>query len=60
MNWRYRRRLFNHLGRLPKDLGRNRDAELVGRLQVDDQVELLPLDRNAQARYAAGENPLSA
>ncbi len=32
--------LFNHLGRLQKDLGRNRDAELLGRLQVKNQIEL--------------------
>ncbi len=33
--------LFNHLGRLIKDLGRNRDAELLSRLEIDDQLELL-------------------
>ncbi len=32
--------LFNHLGRLIENIRRNRDAELLGRLEVDDQVEL--------------------
>ncbi len=32
--------LFNHLGRLIEDLGRNRDALLLCRLEVDDQIKL--------------------
>jgi len=32
--------LFNHLGRPEQDLGGDRDAELLGRLQVDDETEL--------------------
>ncbi len=32
--------LFNHLGRLIEDLGGDRDAKLLSRLQVDDEVEL--------------------
>ncbi len=32
--------LLNHLGRLIKDLGRNRDADLLDRLQVDAEVEI--------------------
>ncbi len=32
--------LFNHLGRLIEDLGWDRDAELLGRLEIDDQLEL--------------------
>ncbi len=32
--------LFNHLGRLQKDLGQDGDAKLLVRLQVDHQLEL--------------------
>ena len=32
--------LFNHLGRLQEDLRRNREAESLRRLQINDQVEL--------------------
>ncbi len=32
--------LSNHLGRPIEDLGRNRDAELLGRFEIDNQLEL--------------------
>ncbi len=32
--------LFNHLGRLIEDLGRDGDAELLGGIQVDHELEL--------------------
>ncbi len=35
--------LFNHLGRLIENVRRDRDAELLGRFQVDDQIKFYGL-----------------
>jgi len=34
---------FNHLVRPRQHIGRNRQADLLGRLQIDDELELLGL-----------------
>ena len=42
----------DHLGRLREDNRRNRDAKLLGRLQVDDQLKRGPLTTIADASGA--------
>jgi len=48
--------LLDHLGRLKQDLGRNSQAELLGSLHVDDQLELRWLLYGRVARLRALED----
>ena len=48
--------LLDHLGRLKQDLGRNSQAELLGSLQVDDQLELRGLLHGQVGRISTLED----
>jgi hypothetical protein len=44
--------LSNHLIRSRQHVGRNRQTDLLGRLQIDDELELLSLLRSKSAGLA--------